>query len=370
MADQWYYAQQGQRQGPVAEEQLKQLASSGQLKPTDKVWKQGMTAWQAVSQIPGLFPFVASDEPPPIPSDPSPPPLPQETTPLPKTSMATKARQLMVSLAGKGEAAAQLVAMQAERTKLSNVTLPGAFRALGAHVYGDGTFRADVADVYQRIDGHLAQIKTLQTPSVKAEGFAQKAKAVAKAANDTVHAQALRLKANRAYADLGQAVLEKHGEKSGPVELLQPILNTRARLDTLDAAIRQLSQSQPGQVLSPKRIVVGAIAVLVLAVGLVAMKAIFLGSDHGAANATSEQAPASTRADGPSHDLHAPVKDREATAGSTSTVVPEKHLRRVKIIRRRQTDGIQDAIFEADRVRRLREEAERSGEWDEIRVED
>ena len=297
MADQWYYAQQGQRQGPVAEEQLKQLASSGQLKPTDKVWKQGMAAWQAVSQIPGLFPFVASDEPPPIPSDPSPPPLPQETTPLPKTSMATKARQLMASLGGKGKAAAQLVAKQAERTKLSNVTLPSAFRAFGAHVYGDGTFRADFADIYQRLDGHVAQIKTLQTPSVKAEGFAQKAKAVAKAANDTVHAQALKLKVNHAYADLGKAVFEKHGEKSVPAELLQPILNARAGLDTLDAAIRQLSQSQPGQVLSPKRIVVGGVALAVLVLGLIATKAIFLGSDHGAATATTERAPTSTSGD-------------------------------------------------------------------------
>jgi hypothetical protein len=257
MADQWYYAQQGQRQGPVAEEQLKQLASSGQLKPTDKVWKQGMAAWQAVSQIPGLFPFIASDEPPPIPSDPSPPPLPQETTPLPKTSMATKARQLMASLGGKGKAAAQLVAKQAERTKLSNVTLPGAFRALGAHVYGDGTFRADFADIYQRLDGHLAQIKTLQTPSVKAEGFAQKAKAVAKAANDTVHAQALKLKVNHAYADLGKAAYDSHGEQSGPTELVAPIVSAKARLAALDSNIRQLSESPPGQLLSLKRLAIG-----------------------------------------------------------------------------------------------------------------
>ena len=44
-----YYAQQGQRHGPVAEEQLKQLASSGQLKATDRAWKNGMAAWQAAT---------------------------------------------------------------------------------------------------------------------------------------------------------------------------------------------------------------------------------------------------------------------------------------------------------------------------------
>ena len=315
MPDQWYYAQQGQRQGPVAEEELKQLAAAGQLKPTDKVWKNGMAAWQPASEHPWLFPpATATAGPPPVPSDLLPPPLPQETAPLPKTSMATTAWQFLTSLAGKCKAAAQLVAMQAERTKLSNVTLPGAFRALGAHVYGDGPFRADFADIYQWIDGHLAQIKTLQTPSVKAEGFAQKAKAVAKAANDTVQTQALKLKVNHAYADLGKAVFEKHGEKGGPAEFLQPILNAHARLDTLDAAIRQLSQSQPGQVLSPKRIVVGGVSLAVLVLGLIAIKAIFLGSDRGAATATTGRAPTSTIADGPSHDLNAPVKDRGGTA--------------------------------------------------------
>ena len=45
MAEQWYYSKQGQRTGPVSEEQLKQLASSGQVQPTDLVWKQGMPQW-------------------------------------------------------------------------------------------------------------------------------------------------------------------------------------------------------------------------------------------------------------------------------------------------------------------------------------
>lgn len=85
MADQWYYSQQGQRLGPVAEEQLKALAASGQLKPTDKVWKKGMAGWQAVSEVEGLIPEPAHDEPPPIPPEPDgtagPPPLDDAQTP-------------------------------------------------------------------------------------------------------------------------------------------------------------------------------------------------------------------------------------------------------------------------------------------------
>ena len=91
--------------------------------------------------------------------------------PLPKTSMATTAWQFLTSLAGKCKAAAQLVAMQAERTKLSNVTLPGAFRASARTSTATAPSGADFADIYQSIDGLLAQIKTLQTPSVKARGL-------------------------------------------------------------------------------------------------------------------------------------------------------------------------------------------------------
>jgi hypothetical protein len=51
MADQWYYTQQGQRKGPVPEEQIRQLMSSGQMQLTDLVWKQGMVQWTQASQI-------------------------------------------------------------------------------------------------------------------------------------------------------------------------------------------------------------------------------------------------------------------------------------------------------------------------------
>jgi hypothetical protein len=56
VADEWYYAQQGQQHGPVTAAQLKQLAQSGGLLPTDLVWKQGMANWAPASAARGLFP--------------------------------------------------------------------------------------------------------------------------------------------------------------------------------------------------------------------------------------------------------------------------------------------------------------------------
>jgi len=65
MADQWYYAHQGQQSGPVSTEQLKQLAASGQIQPSDLVWKQGMAAWAAASTVEGVLSASGSPAPPP-----------------------------------------------------------------------------------------------------------------------------------------------------------------------------------------------------------------------------------------------------------------------------------------------------------------
>ena len=87
MSDQWYYTENRERRGPFSEAQLKQIAASGQLKPTDLVWKKGMAAWQRASELPWLFPPRSKAAPPPlppgiVPSVPKvmPPPLPQEAS--------------------------------------------------------------------------------------------------------------------------------------------------------------------------------------------------------------------------------------------------------------------------------------------------
>jgi hypothetical protein len=79
MADQWYYAHQGQQAGPVSIEQLRQLAASGQLQPDDMVWKQGMTAWAPANTVEGLFSAALGPAAPPpgaAPAAPGYPPQP------------------------------------------------------------------------------------------------------------------------------------------------------------------------------------------------------------------------------------------------------------------------------------------------------
>jgi hypothetical protein len=60
MASSWFYTRGGKKEGPVSSKELKNLADSGQLQPTDYVWKEGMTLWTPATRIKGLFPSLPS----------------------------------------------------------------------------------------------------------------------------------------------------------------------------------------------------------------------------------------------------------------------------------------------------------------------
>jgi hypothetical protein len=53
--DEWYYTKNNQQMGPVSWDELKQLADSGVLKPSDMVWKEGLVNWVKAEKREGLF---------------------------------------------------------------------------------------------------------------------------------------------------------------------------------------------------------------------------------------------------------------------------------------------------------------------------
>ncbi len=91
MTAEWFYAKDNKRHGPVTEAQLRELVDSGQLLPTDLVWKAGMQNWAQASTVDGLF---QQSSPPPLPA---PPPLPVQTG-----NTASKSDQQVIELLKKG----------------------------------------------------------------------------------------------------------------------------------------------------------------------------------------------------------------------------------------------------------------------------
>ncbi len=62
----WHYIQNGTTLGPIPEEQLRQLISSGVLQPSDHIWHDGLAAWSTIQASPELAALVPRDIPPPV----------------------------------------------------------------------------------------------------------------------------------------------------------------------------------------------------------------------------------------------------------------------------------------------------------------
>lgn len=88
MADDWYYSDAGNKTGPVSPNELKRLADSGALTPTDLVWREGMAQWVPARAVKGLFAAAASAAPaaPPSAAPTSAPPPSRRPRPLLPTS--------------------------------------------------------------------------------------------------------------------------------------------------------------------------------------------------------------------------------------------------------------------------------------------
>jgi hypothetical protein len=54
-SEKFFYAVRNVQNGPVPLAELKTMAARGQLKRTDKIWKQGMPSWAAASSVPEIF---------------------------------------------------------------------------------------------------------------------------------------------------------------------------------------------------------------------------------------------------------------------------------------------------------------------------
>jgi GYF domain 2 len=67
----WFFASQGQQQGPYPDAQLREFIASGTVTAGTLVWTEGMTGWQKAGEIPGLF--SGASRPPAL--SPSGPPL-------------------------------------------------------------------------------------------------------------------------------------------------------------------------------------------------------------------------------------------------------------------------------------------------------
>jgi hypothetical protein len=68
----WFFASNGQQQGPYGEAQFRDFVARGAITPDTLVWTEGMAGWQRAGEIPGLMagasrpPVMPQSGPPPV----------------------------------------------------------------------------------------------------------------------------------------------------------------------------------------------------------------------------------------------------------------------------------------------------------------
>ncbi len=237
MAEEWYETDQGQRPPPGEYELRKD-------RPEDATPSQVNPPSTAPHDVPRAVPRADG------------------------TSWQARVSDIAASLAHNSGVAFQLLRKWLERYQLSGLVLPEAFRALGKHVYDEGAYRADFPNSYVRLDGLLAEIALLQNqPPIEQQAttFMVRAQAAARAARHPLSLMVLTGRRTHALRELGKAAFKKSGERSATGNAAFPVVDALARIEKLNVEIAELSRSQPGQIITPNRIlIVGGVVCLLL----------------------------------------------------------------------------------------------------------
>jgi len=189
----------------------------------------------------------------------------------------------MSSLLSTAKSVAQLAAKQAEKTKLTTITLPAQYQPLGKHCYELQQHRTEFSDLFQKLDAIRSQLANIAKSSEgkpTPQSLGDKAKATAGKAMNAAQSQKLSMQQASLFGALGKAVYEAHGNNSGPSNLTTPIAASLSRLAVLDADISRLSSEGKGSWITPKRLAIaGAVAACLFVVAV--MKEVQKGRDNG-----------------------------------------------------------------------------------------
>jgi hypothetical protein len=145
------------------------------------------------------------------------------------------AKKLLSSLSATAGAAATIVARQTERTKLTTITIPAAYRALGKDCVQQKRHLEGVTDLIQQLRSVIGELKALTdaaTAQPATQSLTDKAKAAGKQTADFARQKQLGMRRDALIADIGKAIYDQQGDASGPAELVTPIRDALSRIST------------------------------------------------------------------------------------------------------------------------------------------
>ena len=343
MAFSWYVENNDGDSKLFSGEKLKELVASGRLLRTDLVRREDQTKPVLAGKIKGLF---AEGETTTRKTT-STPPLPAKEPVLASSARssspdnpseishaASRLSRVGSHIKGLGEtsqAAAGLAVAQGRKAHLTKMAIPAAFLELGRANFAAGRFRDEFADLYSRITATQQERERLRRAQIERQTpttVSEKASDAASRVKVTAQAKLLALKEESFLRQLGESSYERHGERSGPENLVRPISECRSKLEALDREIEQLSGVGKGRFITPRKLLIGAIACCVVVIGLMAFKS----GNQGDRNWENLVAGISNRNHEPERDpgdkdTHKEGLPRDHTSASYPSDEPRKSVR-------------------------------------------
>jgi hypothetical protein len=273
----WLCIINDQGHGPVSQSELKRLASSGQLKPSDLVWRVGLADWtpaaevaelmlsgesaaggspnhhDAQSRLDHLLPGAASER----------------ASAAEFTPPEAPSRSFLAGLFARANATERLAVKQAEYETLTSVTLPAAYQELGESNFEHGYFKDAFHAQFHKIQTLRAELKQLSTKSHVEAGGGGEMTAMISAAKDAADRRKLVHQREQALMALGKAAYDNYGEQAGIAKLVSNITACLEHIESLDREITKLSESGGGIILTPVHYAIGAVAGVLLLIFLV-----------------------------------------------------------------------------------------------------
>jgi antitoxin component YwqK of YwqJK toxin-antitoxin module len=209
----------------------------------------------------------------------TPPPLPTERTtngtaggsePPPQPSSRPKVddiRKKLGDLTETTKAAGHLAIAEARKAKLTNLTLPAAYLALGRDIFAGGRFRSEFPEIFseiERLQAEFTHLTTCRSTGTAGGTLAEKAVQTASRIKDTAEAKALGLKLDSLTRRLGEIVYFNHVERSGSEALVGAISSCISEIGHEQQQISRQSGVSNGRMITPRRILSFGIGAIVL----------------------------------------------------------------------------------------------------------
>lgn len=177
-----------------------------------------------------------------------------------------------ISIAGEG---ARLVAKQAEKFKLLNISLPAAYRKLGEEIYKSGILKDSFAELFSGIDFSIKAQEDLVKTDPIPSNFTYKMKSAVKSAKNMAVSKKMEYDRSALFSQLGCQAYEYHREKLTECFSTESVAENLKNIAALEQSIAVMDSTGRGSFFNPKTAAVGMIGVVVLGIALLGYKGFF-----------------------------------------------------------------------------------------------